>query len=109
MPGVADSHKWWKEAVVYQVYPASFLSKGAGSRPGWGDLKGITSKVDYLKDLGVDVLWVSPSTIDQWQFRIASDHVPVYKSPQADMGYDIVWLPHGLDLRLTIPGRLQGH
>lgn len=66
-------HQWWKEAVVYQIYPASFLSKGAGSRPGWGDLKGITSKVDYLKDLGVDVVWLSP----------------IYKSPQADMGYDI--------------------
>lgn len=56
-----DKHRWWKEAVVYQIYPASFLSTGTGSRPGWGDLKGITSKVDYLKDLGVDVLWLSPS------------------------------------------------
>ncbi|KAF2154916.1 glycoside hydrolase family 13 protein [Myriangium duriaei CBS 260.36] len=68
-----DKHRWWKEAVVYQIYPASFLSTGTGSKPGWGDLRGITSKVDYLKDLGVDVLWLSP----------------IYKSPQADMGYDI--------------------
>ncbi|TKX27558.1 alpha-glucosidase-1 [Elsinoe australis] len=68
-----DKHRWWKEAVVYQIYPASFLSKGTGSKPGWGDLKGITSKLDYLKHLGVDVLWLSP----------------IYKSPQADMGYDI--------------------
>ncbi|KAF4554058.1 Alpha-glucosidase-like protein 2 [Elsinoe fawcettii] len=75
MPEVAsiDKQRWWKEAVVYQIYPASFLSKGAGSRPGWGDLQGITSKLDYLKHLGVDVLWLSP----------------IYKSPQADMGYDI--------------------
>lgn len=59
--------------MVYQVYPASFLDSGAGSRPGWGDVKGITSKLNYMKHLGVDVLWVSP----------------MYKSPQADMGYDI--------------------
>ncbi|KAF2484329.1 alpha-glucosidase-like protein maltase [Neohortaea acidophila] len=65
--------KWWKEAVVYQVYPASFLSTGSGSIPGWGDIKGITRKVSYLKDLGVDIIWLSP----------------VCKSPQADMGYDI--------------------
>ncbi|KAF2221392.1 glycoside hydrolase superfamily [Elsinoe ampelina] len=68
-----EKQRWWKEAVVYQIYPASFLSKGSGSKPGWGDLKGITSKLDYLKHLGVDVLWLSP----------------IYKSPQADMGYDI--------------------
>ena len=58
-----NAHRWWKEAVVYQIYPASFLSNGAGSKPGWGDLKGIISKVDYLKDLGVDVLWLSPSML----------------------------------------------
>jgi len=43
------------------VYPASFLDSGAGTRPGWGDIPGITSKLDYLKHLGVDVLWLSPS------------------------------------------------
>ncbi|KAH8704423.1 glycoside hydrolase superfamily [Phaeosphaeriaceae sp. PMI808] len=65
-----DKHQWWKEAVVYQVYPASFLDTNGD---GWGDVPGITRKLDYLKDLGVDVVWVSP----------------IYKSPQADMGYDI--------------------
>ncbi|EMF16754.1 glycoside hydrolase family 13 protein [Sphaerulina musiva SO2202] len=68
-----DEHKWWKEAVVYQIYPASFKSTGAGDTPGWGDIRGITSKLDYLKDLGVDIVWTSP----------------MYKSPQVDMGYDI--------------------
>lgn len=62
--------KWWKEAVIYQIYPASFRDLNGD---GWGDVKGITSKVDYLKDLGVDIVWTSP----------------IYKSPQADMGYDI--------------------
>lgn len=65
-----DKHRWWKEAVVYQIYPASFLDTNGD---GWGDVPGITKKLDYLKDLGVDVVWVSP----------------IYKSPQADMGYDI--------------------
>ncbi|ORY16912.1 alpha-glucosidase-like protein maltase [Clohesyomyces aquaticus] len=63
-------HRWWKEAVVYQIYPASFLDTNGD---GWGDVPGITKKLDYLKSLGVDVIWVSP----------------IYKSPQADMGYDI--------------------
>ncbi|KAF3003518.1 hypothetical protein E8E13_005269 [Curvularia kusanoi] len=65
-----DKHRWWKEAVVYQVYPASFKDTNGD---GWGDVPGITQKLDYLKNLGVDVIWVSP----------------IYKSPQADMGYDI--------------------
>ncbi|KAI0006393.1 glycoside hydrolase family 13 protein [Xylariaceae sp. FL0662B] len=64
--------KWWKEAVVYQVYPASFQAH-PGVTSGWGTIKGITSRLDYLKSLGVDVLWSSP----------------ILKSPQADMGYDI--------------------
>lgn len=59
-------HVWWKESVVYQIYPASFFSTGSGSEPGWGDVRGITSKLDYLKHLGVDVVWTSP----------------MYKSPQ---------------------------
>ncbi|RYO85593.1 hypothetical protein DL762_005109 [Monosporascus cannonballus] len=63
---------WWKEAVVYQVYPASFQSH-PGATTGWGSIKGITSRLDYLKTLGVSVLWSSP----------------ILKSPQADMGYDI--------------------
>ncbi|CAE7200722.1 hypothetical protein CFE70_008121 [Pyrenophora teres f. teres 0-1] len=65
-----DLHRWWKEAVVYQIYPASFLDSNGD---GWGDVPGITQKLDYLKSLGVDVVWISP----------------IYKSPQADMGYDI--------------------
>ncbi|KAF2787525.1 glycoside hydrolase family 13 protein [Melanomma pulvis-pyrius CBS 109.77] len=73
IPGLyvgTDKHQWWKEAVVYQIYPASFLDSNGD---GWGDVPGITKKLDYLKDLGVDVIWISP----------------IYKSPQADMGYDI--------------------
>lgn len=61
---------WWKEAVVYQIYPRSFKDSNAD---GVGDLKGITSKLDYLKDLGIDVVWLSPH----------------FKSPNADNGYDI--------------------
>jgi oligo-1,6-glucosidase len=62
--------KWWKEAVVYQVYPRSFKDSNVD---GIGDLKGITSKLDYLKRLGVNVIWLSSH----------------YDSPNADNGYDI--------------------
>ena len=65
-----DAHRWWKEQVVYQIYPSSFQDSNGD---GWGDVKGITSRLDYLKQLGIDILWTSP----------------IYKSPQADMGYDI--------------------
>ncbi|KAH0787575.1 alpha-glucosidase [Histomonas meleagridis] len=61
---------WWKEAVVYQIYPRSFMDSNGD---GIGDLKGITSKLDYLKNLGIDVVWLSPC----------------YKSPNDDNGYDI--------------------
>lgn len=61
---------WWKESVVYQIYPRSFMDS---NNDGIGDLKGITSKLDYLKDLGIDVIWLSP----------------VFKSPNDDNGYDI--------------------
>ena len=61
---------WWKESVVYQIYPRSFADSNGD---GIGDLNGITSKLDYLKELGIDVIWLSP----------------VYKSPNADNGYDI--------------------
>ena len=64
------SHKWWKEAVFYQVYPRSFLDTNGD---GTGDIKGIIRKLDYLKNLGVDALWLSP----------------VYDSPNDDNGYDI--------------------
>ena len=66
----ADDRQWWKEAVVYQIYPRSFNdTTGSGS----GDLPGITEKLDYLAELGVDVVWLSP----------------VYDSPMNDNGYDI--------------------
>ena len=61
---------WWKEAVAYQIYPRSFMDSNGD---GIGDLKGIIQKLDYLKDLGIDVLWISP----------------FYKSPNDDCGYDI--------------------
>ncbi|NEG70635.1 alpha-glucosidase [Bifidobacterium choloepi] len=66
----ADPNPWWANAVIYQIYPRSFQDSNGD---GIGDLKGITSRLDYLADLGVDVLWLSP----------------VYKSPQDDNGYDI--------------------
>jgi oligo-1,6-glucosidase len=50
-------HTWWKSAIVYQIYPVSFFDSNGD---GIGDLNGIMIKLDYLKDLGVDVLWLSP-------------------------------------------------
>jgi oligo-1,6-glucosidase len=61
---------WWKESVVYQIYPRSFYDS---SGDGIGDLRGIIQKLDYLKELGIDVVWLSP----------------VYRSPNDDNGYDI--------------------
>lgn len=62
--------KWWKEAVFYQIYPRSFMDYNGD---GIGDIKGIIAKLDYLKDLGVDAIWLSP----------------IYDSPNDDNGYDI--------------------
>ncbi len=62
--------KWWKEAVFYQIYPISFMDSNGDGK---GDLNGILSKLDYLKDLGVDAIWLSP----------------IYESPYDDNGYDI--------------------
>lgn len=62
--------EWYKNAVVYQIYPFSFMD---ANNDGWGDLAGITSKLDYLKELGVTAIWFSP----------------LYKSPCYDYGYDI--------------------
>jgi oligo-1,6-glucosidase len=62
--------KWWKEAVVYQIYPRSFKDSNGD---GIGDLKGLTSKLDYVKSLGIDIVWLNP----------------IYGSPNADNGYDI--------------------
>lgn len=64
------NRKWWKEAVVYQVYPRSFKDNDGD---GIGDLKGIISKLDYIKSLGVDVVWLNP----------------IYSSPNDDNGYDV--------------------
>ncbi|ODV79440.1 glycoside hydrolase family 13 protein [Suhomyces tanzawaensis NRRL Y-17324] len=64
------SYTWWKDATVYQIWPASFKDSNGD---GLGDIPGIISKLDYLKNLGVDVIWMSP----------------MYDSPQDDMGYDI--------------------
>lgn len=61
---------WWKNAVIYQIYPKSFHDSNGD---GIGDLKGIIGKLDYLQDLGIDAIWLSP----------------VYRSPQDDNGYDI--------------------
>jgi alpha-glucosidase len=73
--------QWWKEAVIYQIYPASFCDSNGD---GVGDLPGITSKLDYIASLGVNVIWICP----------------MYDSPQVDMGYDIsnyedVYRPYG--------------
>ncbi len=65
-----EKQAWWKESVVYQIYPKSFCD---GNGDGIGDIKGIISKLDYLAWLGVDVVWISP----------------MYPSPGYDNGYDI--------------------
>jgi alpha-glucosidase len=75
------TQEWWKHAVVYQIYPASFCDSNGD---GVGDFRGIISKLDYIADLGANVIWVCP----------------MYDSPQVDMGYDIsnyedVYQPYG--------------
>ncbi len=67
---IMKQQPWWKKAVVYQIYPKSFYDTSGN---GVGDLKGIIEKLDYLKELGVDVIWLTP----------------IYQSPQKDNGYDI--------------------
>ena len=71
-PSVKPESKtdWWKEAVIYQIYPRSFKDSDGD---GVGDLKGLISKLDYLKSLGIDAVWLNP----------------VYSSPNDDNGYDI--------------------
>jgi oligo-1,6-glucosidase len=64
------NHSWWKESVVYQIYPRSFMDSNGD---GIGDIQGIIMKLDYLKELGIDTVWLSP----------------VYESPNDDNGYDI--------------------
>ncbi|HEV2732375.1 MAG TPA: alpha-glucosidase [Terriglobales bacterium] len=66
----AEGHQWWQHAVFYEIYPRSFADS---NNDGVGDLKGITSKMAYLHDLGVDAIWISPC----------------FPSPQVDFGYDV--------------------
>ncbi|KAF4627573.1 hypothetical protein G7Y89_g10581 [Cudoniella acicularis] len=70
MSTMTPKRAWWKESSVYQIYPASFKDSNGD---GIGDLPGILSKLDYIKALGIDIVWLCP----------------IYKSPQVDMGYDI--------------------
>lgn len=86
------TYTWWKDATVYQIWPASYKDSNGD---GLGDIPGIISTLDYLKDLGVDVVWLSP----------------MYDSPQDDMGYDIsdyqnVYSPYGTmeDMKELIEG-----
>jgi alpha-glucosidase len=65
-----DDHDWWKNAVFYEIYPRSFSDSNGD---GIGDLNGISSKLDYLRDLGVDAIWITPC----------------FPSPQVDFGYDV--------------------
>jgi alpha-glucosidase len=69
-PGTSSAQPWWKGAVLYEIYPRSFQDS---NNDGIGDLNGITQRLDYLKVLGVDAIWLSP----------------LYPSPQVDFGYDI--------------------
>jgi len=69
-PIEAAGHQWWQHAVFYEIYPRSFADS---NNDGIGDLPGITSKLDYLKQLGVDAIWITPC----------------YPSPQVDFGYDV--------------------
>ena len=66
----AEGHAWWQHAVFYEIYPRSFADS---NNDGIGDLNGIASKLDYLKDLGVDAIWITPC----------------FPSPQVDFGYDV--------------------
>ena len=65
-----SSLKWWENAVIYQIYPRSFQDS---NDDGIGDLKGITTRLNYLSELGIDAIWISP----------------FFKSPQKDFGYDV--------------------
>jgi hypothetical protein len=69
-PVDAEGHAWWQHAVFYEIYPRSFADS---NNDGVGDLKGITSKLDYLKELGVNAIWITPC----------------FPSPQVDFGYDV--------------------
>ncbi len=66
----AQVNEWWKNTIVYQIYPRSFQDSNGD---GIGDLQGIISRLDHFTDLGIQTIWLSP----------------IYKSPQADFGYDV--------------------
>jgi alpha-glucosidase len=68
--GAGSSDSWWRHAVLYEIYPRSFQDSNGD---GIGDINGITSRLDYLKDLGIDAIWITP----------------MYPSPGVDYGYDI--------------------
>jgi alpha-glucosidase len=70
VPSDAEGHAWWQHAVFYEIYPRSFADS---NNDGIGDLNGIASKLDYLKELGVDAIWITPC----------------FPSPQVDFGYDV--------------------
>lgn len=70
VPSSESQRAWWKEAVVYQIYPRSYMDS---NNDGVGDLRGIISKLDYIESLGIDAIWLNP----------------IYKSPNDDGGYDI--------------------
>src|SRR3989337_3048302 len=70
LPCHDDAEAWWRGAVIYQVYPRSFMDS---NNDGIGDLRGVIDKLDYVADLGVDAVWVSP----------------FFKSPMKDFGYDV--------------------
>ncbi|OJJ62962.1 hypothetical protein ASPSYDRAFT_143415 [Aspergillus sydowii CBS 593.65] len=81
MPSAPTDQKWWKNSIIYQIYPASFKDSNGD---GIGDLPGIISELDYIANLGVDAIWICP----------------MYDSPQYDMGYDVsdyqkVYPPYG--------------
>ena len=67
---MSEPHHWWQDAVIYQIYPRSFQDTNGD---GVGDLPGMTQRLDYLRALGVDALWLSP----------------IYPSPMRDFGYDV--------------------
>src|SRR3954470_16930440 len=70
-PGIAShGHEWWQGALIYQIYPRSYLDTNGD---GVGDLPGIIEKLEYVASLGVEAIWISP----------------FFKSPMADYGYDI--------------------
>ena len=67
---MTEDFLWWRDGIIYQIYPRSYMDSNSD---GIGDLAGITSRLDYLADLGVDAIWLSP----------------VYPSPDRDFGYDV--------------------